>query len=82
MPRYTIKNTETGEQTEFWGSYDEMKKLVSENPVLTNVMGAPKIISGVGSVRDSGAKLPEGFKDKLREMKKKHPMSSGVDHLL
>jgi len=34
-----------------------------------------------GTSMDSG-KLPEGFKDTLREMKKKHPLSKGADHLL
>lgn len=82
MPRYIIEDTETGEQSEYWGSYDEMKSYIAENPKLKTVIGAPKIVSGTGSVTDNTSKIPDGFKDKLREIKKKHPGSSGVDHLI
>lgn len=84
MPKYTIRNTQTAEVSDFWGSYDEMKSYIAENPELTNVIGCPKIISGQGggSVTDNTNKLPDGFKDKLREIKRKHPQSSGVDHLI
>ena len=84
MPRYTIEDTITGEKSEFWGSYEEMKAYVAENSNFRNVIGAPRIISGTGggSVTDNVNKLPDGFKDKLREIKKKHPGSGGVDHLI
>jgi len=82
MPKYTIENTATGEMSEFWGSYDEMKAHVASDPDLRNVIGCPKIVSGVGRVSDGSGKLPDGFKDKLKEIKKKHPTSSGVDHLI
>jgi hypothetical protein len=81
MPRYILKDANTGEQSEFWGSYDEMKAHCAENPELSTVIGAPKITSG-GSITDKTDKLPDGFKDKLREIKKKHPGSSGIDHLI
>lgn len=81
MPRYTIEDTNTGVREDYWGSYDEMKSYIAENPHLKNIIGAPKISSG-GSITDKTDKLPDGFKDKLREIKKKHPESSGVDHLI
>lgn len=81
MPRYTIEDTNSGIREDFWGSYDEMKEHVSKNPNLRTVIGAPRIVSG-SSVTDSTSKIPDGFKDKLREIKKKHPESTGVDHLL
>ena len=80
MPRYTLRNSE-GETLDFWGSYDEMKAHLVANPDLTNVIGCPKIVSG-GSITDRTDKIPDGFKDKLREIKKKHPQSAGVDHLI
>lgn len=81
MPRYTIEDTTTGDREEYWGSYDEMKAYLAENPNFKNIIGAPTIVSG-GSVTDNTNKLPDGFKDKLREIKKKHPTASGVDHLI
>ena len=80
MPRYILQNGE-GELSDFWGSYDEMKAYLAENPNLSTVIGCPKIVSG-GSITDRTDKIPQGFKDKLREIKKKHPESTGVDHLI
>lgn len=79
MPGYIIRNDATGEVTEIFCSYDEMKELVNTNPDLTNIITAPDVIGGLS--KDAGA-LPETFKDTLREIKKKHPLSSGVDHLV
>jgi hypothetical protein len=42
--------------------------------------GVPITVIG-GRSMDSG-KLPEGFKDTLREMKKIHPHGKGADHLV
>lgn len=81
MPKYTLKNHETGTITEMYCSYAEVKELESSDPNLSLVIGAPTIVSGY-SVKDGGGRLPEGFKDKLRDIKKKHPDSSGVDHLI
>ena len=36
----------------------------------------------IGGVSTSSGNLPEGFKDTLREMKKKHPLSTGVDNFI
>jgi len=79
MPSYTIKNNATGELTDVFCSYDEMKEMVNSDPNLSNVLGAPKIVGGLSK---DGGSLPDGFKDKLKEIKKKHPNSTGVDHLL
>lgn len=81
MPKYILKDATTGEQSELWGSWEELKAHLAENPNLSTVIGAPKITSG-GSITDNTNKLPEGFKDKLRDIKRKHPGSSGIDHLI
>ena len=77
-----MKNTETGEVSEFFGSWSAYQEHLSENPQLQTVIGAPRIVSGTGSVTENTSKIPDGFKDKLREIKKKHPESTGVDHLI
>ena len=82
MPTYTLKNSETGAITEVYCSYDEVKQMEASDPNLSIVIKAPTIISGVGGVKDGAGKLPDGFKDKLKEIKKKHPESTGVDHLI
>ena len=43
------------------------------------IIGAPKIISQTSVQK---GKLPEGFKDKMREAKKLHPLSKGLDHII
>ena len=41
-----------------------------------------KATSVIGGTSMDSGKLPEGFKDTLREMKKIHPHGKGADHLL
>jgi hypothetical protein len=36
----------------------------------------------IGAVSTDSGKLPEGFKDKLREMQNKHPRANGIKHLI
>lgn len=79
MPLYNIENTETGDTTVFWGSYSSLQEKLAENPCLRQVISAPAIISGVS---DNTSKLPDGFKDKLREIKANHPGATGMDHLI
>ena len=57
----------------------ELDDYKSNNEHLEHVISAPGIIGGQTV---SGGKLPETFKDNLREMKKKHPTSTGLDHLI
>lgn len=78
MPIYTMTNKKTKKTEDMTLSFDEMKEMVSSGKWDREIT-APSIIGGTSN--DSG-KLPEGFKDTLREMKKKHPLGKGADHLL
>ncbi len=79
MPTYTLKNEKTEEQWDVVMTYSNMKEYVQKNPDIIYIIGTPSFIGGVST--DSG-RLPEGFKDRMREMKKKHPTSKAVDHLV
>lgn len=80
MPNYNFMNEETGEQfTEFFKSYEAKQEYLKENPHIKAMVSAVSFIGGVSM--DSG-RLPDGFKDRMREMKKKHPTSKAVDHLI
>ena len=80
MPSYEFRDTETGELSTVFLKISEYDDYKINNPHLERYHGTPpKLIAGLDS---SGGKLPEGFKDKLREIKAKHPGAGGVDHLL
>lgn len=80
MPYYTITNKKTGQDSEVMCSYDSLQQWLSKNKDWEQGVGSfPKIVGGLST--DSG-KLPEGFKDTLREMKKIHPHGKGADHLV
>jgi len=77
MPIYTMINKRTKKAEDMSLTYDEMKEMVDSGKwdrefTPTRVIG--------GSSMDSG-KLPEGFKDRMREAKKKHPLARGLDHI-
>jgi hypothetical protein len=79
MPKYTFVNTETNEEEDYIMSFSELESFKQNNPNLRHKMVFPGTISAVST--DSG-KLPEGFKDKLREMSNKHPRANGIKHLI
>jgi hypothetical protein len=67
MPQYTIRNTKTEERETVIMSYEALQEHLNENPDWVQVIGAPKLVSGVGGVL---SKNSDGFRDVLREMKK------------
>jgi hypothetical protein len=79
MPTYTFINVETGEEKDHIMSYKALDQFKIDNPNLKQKLKFPGTI-GATSI-DSG-KLPEGFKDNLREMAKKHPKATGITHLI
>ena len=79
MPTYTLRNKKTGEAKEVFLSWSKLQEFLQENPDQEHIMSAPSIIAGVDN--SSGGRLPDGFKDILKDMKKKHPKSSGLNHL-
>lgn len=78
MPVYNFKN-EAGEIEEHFLSISDVDQFKVDNPHLKMQLSTPKLIGGISN--DSG-RLPEGFKDKLRDIKAKHPRATGVSHLI
>lgn len=79
MPTYTFENLDTGEVFEEIMSWDKRCEFLENNPHIQPKVASPALIGGVSM--DSG-RLPEGYKDKLRLIKQKHPKARGVDHLI
>jgi len=67
MPTYNFYNTETGEYFSFFLSMSRREKFLKENPHIQQMPSNPALHSGRGR-----GKPDEGFRDILREMKKKH----------
>lgn len=65
MPTYMLRNKRTDETWQVLCTYEEMKKRLSDEVELVPVF--PNIVSGVGNLH---SKVPDGFKDKLGQIKK------------
>ena len=72
MATYPVKNRVTGEQKQVSMSIHEWDQWKTDNPDWDRdwSAGAASAVSGVGDYQD---KLPQGFKDRLRNVKKHHP---------
>lgn len=69
MPEYLFHNKETNEEWTQWMSISERDKFLADNPHVEQlVFGAPTI----GYRSGTSQKPDNGFRDVLREMKKKH----------
>lgn len=80
MPTYEFRDTTTGEIFTEFLKISEYEDYKTNNPHIERYMGTtPELIGGVTV---SGGKLPEGFKDTLRDIKSKHPGAGGLDHLI
>ncbi len=72
MPTYLFKNKTTGEETEMFLSISERDVFLKENPDMEQLInGAPMI--GYSTVTQ---KPDSGFRDVLKEIKKKHRRST------
>jgi hypothetical protein len=71
MPTYRFLNKDTEEEFEDFMFLAELQPYLDSNPHIKQMASAPAILSGV-----SGAKPADGFRDVLREIKKKH--SQGI----
>jgi hypothetical protein len=68
MPTYKFVNNETGEEFEDFMSISALNDYLKENPNIVQLLnGAPLIHSGRGM-----GKPDQGFRDLLKDMKKKH----------
>lgn len=70
MPFYMFKDKNTGEEWEEFMGISAADKYLEENPHIERMVnGVPGIASGV--MNGNRSKPDEGFRDILREMKKK-----------
>jgi hypothetical protein len=67
MPTYTLRNIKTSNEWDVICSYDELQTILDETSDVVRVLSAPKIVTGVGTLH---GKIPDGFKDKLNQIKK------------
>ena len=79
MPTYTFIDKDSGNEETHFLKMSELDDFKEKNPNLKQKLTTGSIIGGVST---SSGSLPEGFKDKLREMKKKHPAATGINHLI
>jgi len=69
MPVYTLKDIESEEEWDVICSWDELQATINENPNFQQVLVPLKIISN--RMGNSDMKVPEGFKDLLKNKVKK-----------
>ena len=67
MPTYTLRDIKNNNEWDVNCSYEELQTILNEMPDVIKVLSTPKIVSGVGSLQ---SKVPDGFKDKLKQIKK------------
>jgi hypothetical protein len=79
MPTYTFIDKETGVEKDHIMSYKDLEQFKLDNPNLKQKLVFP---GSIGSISMDSGKLPEGFKDTLREMANKHPRANGIKHLI
>jgi len=65
MPTYTLHNKKTNETWQVLCPYNEVKEKLNDDVEL--VLSTPKFVSSVGNLH---SKVPDGFKDKLNQIKK------------
>ena len=72
MPMYSVKHLKTGEQKEMTMTISEYEQWRKDNPDWDKgwMAGVAAAVSGVGDYQN---KLPQGFKDRLNNVKKHHP---------
>lgn len=70
MPTYKFRNNQTGEVWEDFMGISAADKYLEENPHIERLVnGAPLL---VGSAMGGKTKPDDGFRDLLKDMKKKH----------
>ena len=67
MPTYTLRDIKTNKVWDVICTWDELQNILDEMPDVIKELSTPKIVTGVGSLH---SKVPDGFKDKLNQIKK------------
>ena len=75
MPMYSVKHLKTGEQKEMTMTISQYEEWRKDNPDWDKdwMAGVASAVSGVGDYQN---KLPQGFKDRLNNVKKHHPYAN------
>ena len=68
MPLYEFYNEEINEQYELMMTYENKVKYLKKNPHIREIIGAPKIVGGVGD----RVKTDDGFKEVLSKIGENH----------
>tara|TARA_Y100000310_G_scaffold183289_1_gene183414 strand:- start:1407 stop:1646 length:240 start_codon:yes stop_codon:yes gene_type:complete len=77
MPLYTLRDNSDGEVFEVSLSIAELDELLESNKHLEQLIVKPPVI---GDPIRLGIRKPDsGFRDVLKEVKKKHPLGGGVN---
>ena len=74
MPTYTLRRVSTGEEWDVNCSFHELAPMLEDEDII-KVLSTPKIVTSVGTLH---GKIPDGFKDKLNQIKK----GSGRDNTI
>ena len=74
MPTYDFLNTKTDEVEEHFISLSDLDSFQEQNPHLKKQVSAPRIVSGVGSV-----KADSGMSEVFSKIAEKHPDSPLAD---
>ena len=75
MPMYSVKHLKTGEQKEMTMTIAQYEEWREENPDWDKDWMAG-VASAVSGVSDYQNKLPQGFKDRINNVKKHHPYAN------
>ena len=76
MPIYSFRNKETGEETEVLLRIAELDQYKDDNPQLQQFISrAP---ANVGMVKDMYSRVPDGFNDVVKQIKKGSGMRNTI----
>lgn len=76
MPNYQYEDINTGERHYKLSSWDESNEYLEENPHLKRVIGAPRIVGGVGT----NMKVDDGFREVISKVKEKYTVNNIKDY--
>lgn len=68
MPTYSFRNLKTGEEIEIILRISELDQYKEDNPHLQQFIG--KAPENVGMVKDMYSRVPDGFNDVVKQIKK------------
>jgi len=66
VPTYTLRRISTGEEWDVNCNFHELAPMLEDEDIV-KVLSTPKIVTGVGTLH---SKVPDGFKDKMKQIKK------------